>query len=260
MIYRFASITTAILLSLSGCSQKSERVIKEKQRPFDVNQLHEPTPIWEARSDYGNPPSYEVSGERYRVLANGDNYKERGVASWYGPNFHGKFTSNREVYDMYKLSAAHKTLPIPTYVRVTNLENSLSVVLRVNDRGPFKSDRIIDLSYAAALKLDMIEQGTSQVEVEVLRPENPLHAPDSTTRPTEIYVQTGAFSSLDNAKLQQIMLKNKGFGQVVLRPIEKGQLRLQRVRIGPVATVELADAMLDALKLAGISSPRVVLE
>ncbi|MGB1580016.1 MAG: septal ring lytic transglycosylase RlpA family protein [Nevskiales bacterium] len=120
----------------------------------------------------GNPASYVVFGRRYFVMRNHEGYKERGYASWYGKKFHGRKTSNGEIYDMYKLTAAHKTLPIPSYVRVTNLENGKQAILRVNDRGPFKKGRIIDLSYTAAYKLGVIKKGTAWVEVEVVTPES----------------------------------------------------------------------------------------
>ncbi len=122
---------------------------------------------------YGNPPSYEVFGKRYFVMASSVGYVERGVASWYGPGFHKELTSVREPYDMYGMTAAHKTLPLPAYVRVTNLQNGRSCVVRVNDRGPFVGNRIIDLSYTAAAKLDMLRDGTAMVEVRVLQPVDP---------------------------------------------------------------------------------------
>ena len=125
----------------------------------------DPVPRPEPRSRYGNGPEYEVFGKRYTVMPSSANYEERGVASWYGKKFHGNLTSNRETYDMYQMTAAHKTLPLPTYVRVRNLANDKTVVVRVNDRGPFVHNRIIDLSYAAAIKLDIVRDGTGLVEV-----------------------------------------------------------------------------------------------
>jgi rare lipoprotein A len=130
-------------------------------------------PRAEPRSIYGNPPSYEVFGKRYYVMASSVGYVERGVASWYGPGFHKERTSVGEPYDMYGMTAAHKTLPLPAYVRVTNLQNGRSCVVRVNDRGPFVGNRIIDLSYTAAAKLDMLRDGTAMVEVRVLQPLDP---------------------------------------------------------------------------------------
>ena len=134
-------------------------------------------PRAEPRSRNGNPPFYDVLGRRYFVLSSSVGYVERGVASWYGPGFHKVRTSTGEPYDMYAMTAAHKTLPLPAYVRVTNLQNGRSVVVRVNDRGPFVGNRIIDLSYTAAAKLDMLRNGTAMVEVRNLEPLAPGVAP-----------------------------------------------------------------------------------
>ncbi len=135
-----------------------------------MDAIPDAVPRVEPRSARGNPVAYEVFGKRYFILATADGYRERGVASWYGPTFHARPTSSGEPYDMYAMTAAHKTLPIPAYVRVTNLSNGRSVVVRVNDRGPFVDNRIIDLSYTAAHKLDMTRAGTAFVEVEVITP------------------------------------------------------------------------------------------
>jgi rare lipoprotein A len=130
-------------------------------------------PRVEPRARNGNPPFYEVFGKRYYVLSSGVGYWERGVASWYGPGFHKVRTSTGEPYDMYGMTAAHKTLPLPAYVRVTNLQNGRSVVVRVNDRGPFVGNRIIDLSYSAAAKLDMLRNGTAMVDIRTIDPSVP---------------------------------------------------------------------------------------
>ena len=151
-------------------------------------------PRFEPRSPYGNPPFYEVFGKRYYVLPSSTDYVERGVASWYGPGFHEIRTSTREPYDMYGMTAAHKTLPLPAYVRVTNLQNGRSVVVRVNDRGPFVGNRIIDLSYAAASKLDMLRNGTAMVEVRSVGPAGPVSGPSS-----EPAVDPGPLSAAANA-------------------------------------------------------------
>ncbi len=141
--------------------------------PPQPQNVPDAVPRFEPRSIYGNPPHYDVFGKRYYVMASGVDYVERGVASWYGPGFHKELTSTREPYDMYGMTAAHKTLPLPAYVRVTNLQNGRSVVVRVNDRGPFVGNRIIDLSYTAAAKLDMLRDGTAMVEVRTLQPIDP---------------------------------------------------------------------------------------
>jgi len=130
-------------------------------------------PRIEPRARSGNPPFYDVFGKRYYVLSSSVGYWERGVASWYGPGFHKVRTSTGEPYDMYGMTAAHRTLPLPAYVRVTNLQNGRSVVVRVNDRGPFVGNRIIDLSYTAAAKLDMLRNGTAMVEIRTIDPTAP---------------------------------------------------------------------------------------
>src|SRR5579863_7142204 len=169
--------------------------------PADVAAVPDAVPRAEPRAAHGNPPFYDAMGHRYFVLSSSDGYDERGVASWYGPTFHGGSTSSGEPYDMYGMTAAHKTLPLPTYARVTNLRNGKSVVVRINDRGPFVANRLIDLSYTAAAKLDMLREGTTLVEVHALTP----GAPDELTRsaaapPPALYIQAGAFADADNAQ------------------------------------------------------------
>ena len=137
--------------------------------PTDINSIPDAVPKCEPRSAHGNPPFYTVLGQALRSAApSAEGYVERGVASWYGPTFHGGSTSIGEPYDMYGMTAAHKTLPLPAYARVTNLRNGKSVVVRINDRGPFVANRLIDLSYTAAAKLDMLREGTTLVEVRML--------------------------------------------------------------------------------------------
>ena len=137
----------------------------------DLDCIREPQVTAEPRSRVGNKSPYSVLGKQYRVLDRVDGYVEQGTASYYGNKFHGRRTSNQEVYDMYAYSAAHKSLPLPSFARVTNLDNGKSVVVRVNDRGPFHEGRVIDLSYAAAVKLGITQRGTGRVEVRALTPD-----------------------------------------------------------------------------------------
>lgn len=160
------------------------------------------SPIDEPLSHYGNPGSYRVKGEKYDVLTSSEGYKKKGIASWYGTKFHKERTSSGEAYDMYALTAAHKTLPLPTYVRVKNLENGREIIVKVNDRGPFHEDRLIDLSYGAAVKLDLLPKGTASVEIEAL----------SSAPQAHYYLQVGVFQSLEKAialrdKLTQLSLE-----------------------------------------------------
>jgi rare lipoprotein A len=175
-----APLLTAMTLSVGACFSTPPRELPDRPvpqaplapapHPPDPDSVPDAIPHVEARSRFGNPPFYEVFGKRYYVLSSNVGYIERGVASWYGPGFHQVRTSTGEPYDMYAMTAAHKTLPLPAYVRVTNLQNGRAVVVRVNDRGPFVSNRIIDLSYTAAAKLDMIRNGTAFVEVRSIDP------------------------------------------------------------------------------------------
>lgn len=154
---------------LAGCATTSQPPDRAPKRaPKGLANLPDPVPRNEPKSRYGNHSPYVVFGKQYRVLASADGYREAGIASWYGAKFHGRPTSSGEPYDMYRLTAAHKSLPVPTYVRVTNLDNGKSSIVRVNDRGPFHERRIIDLSYAAAVKLGFEDRGTARVLVEVV--------------------------------------------------------------------------------------------
>ena len=160
-----------ILLLLSACSGQTGRYkYANDSTPARIptaTELIDAVPKVEPYSRGGNK-NYQVRGKNYQVLLHANNFKQQGIASWYGKKFHGHLTSNGEIYDMYGMSAAHKNLPLPTYVKVTNLNNQKSVIVRVNDRGPFHHQRVIDLSYSAAYKLDMLKSGTANVEITAL--------------------------------------------------------------------------------------------
>jgi rare lipoprotein A len=233
--------------------------------PANLDAIPDPVPRAEPRSTRGNPVSYEVFGKRYHVLATSEGYKERGVASWYGPDFHARPTSSGEPYDMYAMTAAHKTLPIPAYARVTNLSNGRSVIVRINDRGPFVANRIIDLSYTAAHKLDMWRAGTAFVEVEVITPGStadlarditvaaPPASPAAVLSGPVLYLQVGAFGVADNAAKLADRLRAAGIDKVgVAAPI--GATALHRVRIGPINDVAAYDAMAERVARLGLTS------
>lgn len=166
-----------VLMILAGCSTSGGRYdIKDDvapNAPISVEHIEDAHPQYEPYSRGGNK-NYTLRGDTYQIVKNTDGFKEQGQASWYGKKFHGHLTSNGEIYDMYSMSAAHKTLPIPSYVKVTNLDNNKTAIVRVNDRGPFHAGRIIDLSYAAAYKLDVIKTGTANVAIEVIKVDKPL--------------------------------------------------------------------------------------
>jgi rare lipoprotein A len=226
--------------------------------PANPEAVPDAVPRAEPRSAHGNPPFYDVLGRRYFVLAAAEGYSERGVASWYGPTFHGGNTSSGEPYDMYGMTAAHKTLPLPTYARVTNLRNGKSIVVRINDRGPFVANRLIDLSYTAAAKLDMLREGTTLVEVRALTP----GVPDTLTRssavpPAELYVQAGAFADEQNAQRLLERLHAAGLANAFVVSPLVNKSRLYRVRLGPVANVAEFDQLATRLQALGIADARL---
>ena len=168
------TLAASLAIGLAACSSTPRHGGEHiKSLPPPPGNVADAVPRTEARSAHGNPPFYDVNGQRFTVLASSDNYVERGVASWYGPDFQGHNTSSGERYDMYGMTAAHKTLPIPCYARITNLSNGRSVVVRINDRGPFVGNRIVDLSYSAATRLDIVRTGTAFVELRIVGPEAP---------------------------------------------------------------------------------------
>ncbi len=201
-------------------------------------------------------------GKRYTVLASAEGYVERGVASWYGPNFHGALTSMGERYDMYGMTAAHKTLPIPAYARVTNLSNGRSVVVRINDRGPFVANRIIDLSYSAAAKLDMLRAGTTLVEVRTIVPGQPDAGFTRATQspPPDLYIQAGAFADERNAVRLVDRLREAGISNAfVMAPAQRGS-RLYRVRVGPIASTAEFDRITADLAKEGIPDAHLAID
>lgn len=271
----------AAVVATSACAPARQQT-RSAEPPARVDSVNVP------RSARGNPPFYEVFGKRYHVMDSGAGYRETGVASWYGPDFHGQPTSGGETYDMHGMTAAHKTLPIPTWVEVRNLSNDKRVIVRVNDRGPFVGNRIIDLSYRAAQDLDMVRAGTARVEVRALGTppgggalgdtrqaaasppssrgisiisEAVADVPaagDRAFRP--IYVQVGAFSDRDNALRLTDLLKRNGFDNSFIVSGLGGVDSLHRVRIGPLSNSAHFDRVNDSLRSLGLESGRLVAE
>ncbi len=248
---------------LSGCATTRHRETGPGTSlpplPRNVTAIPNAAPRFEPRAPHGNPRSYEVDGKRYFVLATAEGYEATGVASWYGPTFDGLKTADGDRYDMYAMTAAHKTLPLPCYVRVTNLGNGRSVVVKVNDRGPFVANRLIDLSYVAAAKLGMLATGTALVEVRAITPENPSVLTRVTeTPPPALYVQVGAFAVRSNADHVLARLHAAGLaGAFVLGP-PATRSRLYRVRIGPVSGVPEFDQLVARLATLGYPGAQLV--
>lgn len=200
-------------------------------------------PSSEPFSRYGNPGAYQVDGKTYEVMTTAKGYHARGVASWYGTKFHSQRTSSGEPYDLYGMTAAHKTLPLPTYVKVKNLKNGREVIVKVNDRGPFHSDRIIDLSYGAASKLGLLPTGTAPVEVTALSTNKLRHGNDA-----RYYLQVGAFSSKPLAEALQAQLR-----QWIKTPIQIEQhAPFFIVKTGPFENKLKADNLKLALSQRGL--------
>lgn len=259
----------ALLISISflfsGCSSQSSRyALKNDTGPdryVNHNNVADAIPRKEKKSRGGNK-NYRVLGKNYRVLDSSKGYKQRGIASWYGKKFHGHRTSNGEVYDMYQMSAAHKSLPLPTFVRVTHLKNGRSVVLRVNDRGPFHRNRLIDLSYVAAKKLGITATGTGLVEVEAINPENYNQRANNNSRNTnaspnsdrfstsnsnyQVFLQVGAFSQAQNAKALLQRVARLGLDYKLKIEFDKSQA-LYKVKLGPFTSVKDADSITEQL-------------
>ncbi|MDP9142324.1 MAG: septal ring lytic transglycosylase RlpA family protein [Pseudomonadota bacterium] len=236
--------------------------------PYDVDQTPDAVPRKEPRSRSGNSPVYEVFGKTYRVLPDAEGFKERGGASWYGKKFQGHKTASGEIYDMFKMTGAHKSLPLPTYARVTRLDTGKSVIVRINDRGPFHSGRVIDLSYAAAARLGMLSAGSAQVEVVALDPmetEARVVAEAGKTGPARInaemeavpspqerrsWLQVGVYSDPINAVMMREDLKRKGRADAQIVVGEVNGLAIHRVVFGPfsdVTAMQTAQAALEAL-------------
>lgn len=268
-------------LCLSACSVRMPDIFEPRDggpdRHVDLSNIGNAVPRDEPRSRYGNPTSYVVLGKRYHVMSSSAGYSERGIASWYGNKFHGRRTSSGNPYDMYAMTAAHKTLPLPTYVEVTNLENGRHVIVKVNDRGPFHRNRIIDLSYVAAAKLGIIAKGTGLVEVRAIDPyrqTTPILA--KRTEPTSvaatttisaipkslpgIFVQAGAFGNQDNAIRLQTRLQQQLEKAVRISQVNQNNTILYRVQVGPLQHVEVADAVSLKLETMGLANLKIVID
>lgn len=238
----------------------------------DLSNVPDATPKIEPRSRYGNPKSYVVRGKRYYVKDSNADFTQRGIASWYGTKFHGRRTSSGEPYDMYAMTAAHKTLPLPTYLEVINLRNNKRVIVKANDRGPFHENRIIDLSYAAATRLGITASGTGLVEIRALNPTAPAATPvqqvqipaaastDNKVLTPNMYLQVGAFSSRQNAQGLNSKLHNAAFARTTITTASSNGNTVYRVRIGPLSTVDEADQLVDQLTSLGINDTRVVID
>lgn len=287
------------IITLAGCSSTSGKGVGRTSSDGppaymkDVSTIPDAVPTPHTGAYKATP--YTVLGKSYQPMQDGRSYREEGEASWYGTKFHGQATANGEEYDLYGMTAAHKTLPLPTYVQVTNLDNQRKIIVRVNDRGPFYSTRIIDLSYAAAKKLGFAERGVARVLVEgidpvvwqqqndpsylvsdrsrseapsaavaVPVPEEPVswqRAPVVDTAPAEqgqYYLQVGAFSTDLAAQQLRQRLQGTLAAEVVVMPVQRETGTLHRVRVGPVASQDEALRLIEQLRLANVADATLV--
>ena len=270
-----ASVPPSSSAPVANAGRYSISQDRAPSQALDVSQIREVIPVPLNRTMAGNRSPYTVNGRSYRVMQTEEGFQQTGLASWYGEKFHGHQTSNGEIFDMYQVSAAHTGLPIPSFLRVTNLENQRSIVVRVNDRGPFHNDRIIDLSYAAAYKLGFSNQGTALVHIEAIVPsQNVILAANTATSPAttvtasaaaaagDRYLQAGAFSDLRAAQRLSDRLRDLTSRPVFIRSIQAADTRqqLHRVRVGPISDPHEIERISDLMQSANLGQPYVVEE
>ena len=240
----------------------------------NVGAVADAVPKVEPRSRGGNKSPYRVFGKQYWVMPNSQGYTATGTASWYGSKFHGHLTSNGETYNMYSMTAAHKSLPIPTYLKVTNLNNGRHVIVRVNDRGPFHGDRLLDLSYAAAIKLGYQKQGTAPVRIEAIDPlawnrTQPQSAPSISQQAlpaatpivaagNEVFLQVGAFTSFDAAGRLKKRLQSVTSEPVRVLLDQQYTPGLHKVQVGPVRDMAIAQQVRELISLNGLGSALIL--
>ena len=256
----------ALLLAvlIAGCSPiKVSDILESIDGPaktdIEVSSIGNAVPKDEPYSKTGNSP-YTVYGKVYVPLKSSAGFRERGIASWYGNKFHGKRTSSGETYDMYAMTAAHKTLPLPTYVSVTNVKTGQKVIVKVNDRGPFIGKRIIDLSYTAAKKLDLIQAGTGEVIVEAVSSGSQPRVAASGSAGSVYFLQAGSFSKESNAKKLRRKLLNGGIQKVSVSNSVVSGATLYRVVAGPFKKVGVVEAMMKDMSSILNFEPYLIVE
>ena len=248
------SVTSLALLVLVSCVGSPPATKDYQPPPISAQAVVDAVPVADPISRIGNKSPYEVFGQQYTVMPSADGYVEEGVASWYGMKFQGRRTSNGEVFDVYKATAAHKSLPLPSYLRVTNLENNASMIVRVNDRGPFVDDRLIDVSYGVAVKLGFAEQGTARVRLEHI----PVEGKDDwrgTQQAKYRQLQVGAYQLRSSA--EQVVTNIRGLlsesVDVHISSVQHATGTIFRVRVGPVDSSEKLLELQELLVKNGLS-------
>lgn len=255
------SLAAGLALLLAACADKPKQPSGETDGPSSLDitaaDVKDAEPKPEPRARYGNHSPYEVFGKKYVVMDSSRGYHEKGTASWYGSKFHGRRTSSGEPYDMHLATAAHKHLPLPTYAEVTNLDNGRKVVVKINDRGPFKDDRLIDMSYGAALRLDMVRTGTARVEVRAIDVgggSEIAHAESAKAVTSGTWLQAGAYSRREGAQRLVHSLENANLVPVSIHDTDG----LYRVWLGPFASATETERVIERAIELGFDRPHRV--
>lgn len=244
MAVRIYALILVLMLGLTGCTTPDQGRYSidddiAPEKPLSVEHIEDAHPVYEPISLGGNR-DYELRGGSYRIIKEPDGFTQEGIASWYGKKFHGHLTSNGEIYDMYSMSAAHKTLPLPSYVRVLNKDNGRTAVVRVNDRGPFHEGRIIDLSYAAAYKLGVVNTGTANVKIEYITVDRDTTSPVANKKLPKFVIQVAASKDEDKARTLA-----QSLGQSLsVRSYTEGTKKIHRIFLGPFTDQELTQKTL----------------
>lgn len=291
---KLAGPLTAIAILIGGCSNAPVKpgtrgeTVKYGTTPVvdtehdgpplhfvDVSNIPNAVPKAEPYSKYGNPRTYNVFGKKYNVMTSSAGYKQKGIASWYGQKFHGRRTSSGEPYDVYQMTAAHKSLPLPTYATVKNLDNGREVIVKINDRGPFHDDRILDLSFAAAKKLGISDHGTGRVLVTAIDTrksgQKPIQIAKASPKAAvkshkeKFFVQLGAFKDKANAtklanKTTDFTKQNMKFLDTYVHQSSETRSPLYAVRVGPFENAHDAEQAKTKLARATFSTPKIIKE
>ena len=251
------------IISLCGCVTKiNSQPDGPPEYDVDVSAIPNAIPKFEKYSTLGNPPFYIVNNKKYIVKKHANNFKQKGIASWYGKKFHGKTTSNGEFYDMLSMTAAHKELPLPTYLRVKNLDNNKQVIVRVNDRGPFAENRIIDLSYAAAKKLGMLSNGTANVYLESITISNTYSENkkiQNKNKLNHIYIQVGAFRNVFKAQKYANKIKNLINHNTIIYAGKIKNNDVYKIQVGPINSIKESEPIILSLKQYFSFKPLIIM-
>jgi len=253
-VNKYLLLFTFSLLSACSIYEVKDGAPSDYNKKWD--EISDAVPVDVTPSKYGNPDNYEVFGKRYYTLDSAQGFSEKGIASWYGKKFHGQRTSSGEIYDMYAMTAAHKTLPIPVFVEVSNLDNGRKAIVKVNDRGPFHEGRVIDLSYAAATRLGVAATGTANVSIRVIDKNGNFLSNESSIDDTEeasvisdkLFIQVAAFADESNAVDFLRRLHDEGFRDVRMYIESKAKNPVYRVKIGPLPSQSVAQEVLAELE------------